>query len=322
MNPSPGIVIIHDINIVEASIERYATLKEMTMDTAQDKSQSFKNNRRLSPMCSLTTSMDAALDTMRWGSAMPVWLKSPVIIKATRDAGLTLYEILGMAELLRVAYEKGEIEILHSRLAILLSQAVNLSSALANILELSKLETEPETTTFQDFDIVTLLQDISHQARLSIGQKPVKVMDVDYPRPVTIRSDPEKVRKIMTGLISNAAKFTDRGRIALILNRDTCRIRLIITDTGRGMTAEQMNAAFAPSGTQGPAEKNGHSASLLGLRMIRNLVKLLEGSITVSSKVGEGTIVEVSLPIEPSESFTKSCRQIDKELPCACDGPH
>ena len=313
---------MHDFNTVEASIERYDMLKEMTMDTVQDKSQSFRNNRSLSPVCSPSPSMGAALDTMRRGSAMPVWLKSPVIIKATRDAGLTLYEILGMAELMRVSYEKGEIEILHSRLAILLSQAVNLSSALANILELSKLETEPETTTCQDFDIVTLLQDISHQARLSIGQKPVKVMDVDYPGPVTIRSDPGKVRKIIMGLISNAAKFTDRGRIALILNKDAYRIRLIITDTGRGMTAEQMNAAFAPSDTQGQAGKNGHSVQLLGLRMIRNLVKLLEGSITVSSKVGEGTIVEVSLPIELSESFTESCCQTRKELPCACDGPH
>jgi signal transduction histidine kinase len=249
-------------------------------------------------------------------------MKSAVIARTTREAGLTLYEILGMAELMRVAYEKGEMESMRNRLALLLSQAGNLSSALTNILELSKLETEPVTTTYQYFDIVALLQDVSQTARLSIGQKPVKIMDVSSTGPVTILSDPAKVRKIMMGLISNAAKFTDRGRIALILNKDEYRIRLIITDTGRGMTAEQMNAAFAPSDTRGHAEKNGHAGSGLGLRIIRNLVKLLEGSITVSSKVGEGTIVEVSLPIEPSENLTESCRWIGKEPPCACDGLH
>jgi signal transduction histidine kinase len=154
-----------------------------------------------------------------------------------------------------------------------------------------------------------------------MGQKPVTIMDVSSAGPVTILSDPEKVRTIMTGLISNAAKFTDRGRIALILNKDEYRIRLIITDTGRGMTAEQMNTAFASSHTRGHAGKNGHAESGPGLGRIRNLVKLLEGSIIVSSKVGEGTIVEVSLPTEPSENLTGSCRT-GKELPCACDGPH
>jgi signal transduction histidine kinase len=88
------------------------------------------------------------------------------------------------------------------------------------------------------------------------------------------------------------------------------------------MTAEQMNAAFAPSDARGHAEKNGHAGSGPGLRIIRNLVKLLEGGITVSSKVGEGTIVEVSLPIEPSEILTESCRGMNKEPPCACDGLH
>jgi signal transduction histidine kinase len=249
-------------------------------------------------------------------------MKSAVIARTTREAGLTLYEILGMAELMRVAYEKGEMESMRNRLALLLSQAGNLSSALTNILELSRLEMEQVTTMYQYFDIVALLQEVSQTARLSIGQKPVKIMDASSPGPVTILSDPAKVRKIMTGLISNAAKFTDRGRIALILNKDEYRIRLIITDTGRGMTAEQMNAAFAPSDARGHAGKNGHAESGLGLRIIRNLVKLLEGSITVSSKVGEGTIVEVSLPIEPSENLTEPCRRMNKEPPCACDGLH
>jgi signal transduction histidine kinase len=314
-------LFIHDVDIVADFVKDLFLPKEIIMNTAQDKSRSFRKSRSLSPVCSPSLSQGAALDTRRRESAKPAWLKSQVLTKATREAGLTLYEILGMAELMRVAYEKGEIEILHSRLALLLSEAGNLSSALTNILELSKLQTELVTKTCQYFDIVELLRDISHAARLSIGQKPVKVMDVDFPGPVTIFSDPGQVRKIMMGLISNSTKFTDRGRIALILNKDENRIRLTITDTGRGMTAEQMNAAFAPSDNRGQAEKNGHAVSWLGLRMIRNLVRLLEGSITVSSKVGEGTIVEVSLPLELSESLTESCLQIDKELPCTCDGP-
>lgn len=292
------------------------------MNTSQNGLPPLRKNMNLSPVCSLLPATGAALDKRRRVSAKPVWLESPVITKATREAGLTLYEILGMAELMRVAYEKGEIEIVQNRLVLLMSEAVNLSSTLSNILELSMLEMEHVSTMYRYFDIIVLLQEVSQTARLNIGQKPVTVMDVSSISPVTILSDPVKIRRIMTGLISNAAKFTERGRIALILNKDENRITLTVTDTGRGMTAEQMNAAFAPSDTLEQAGNNGHDESGLGLRIIRNLVKLLEGSITVSSKVGEGTIVEVSIPLEPSDKLKESCRWINKELPFTCDGLH
>jgi len=308
----------HDI--VEACIEQYALPKEINMNTSQNELSSLRKSMNLSPACSLSPDTGTALDTGRWVSVKPAWLKSPVIAKATREAGSTLYEILGMVELMRVAYENGEIESVQNRLALLMSEAANLSSTVSNILELSMLEREHLTAMYRYFDITVLLKEVSQTARLNIEQKPVTVMDVSSISPVTILSDPVKVRRIMIGLISNAAKFTERGRIALILHKDEDRIRLTVTDTGRGMTAEQMNAAFAPSDTLGQA--SGHAESGLGLRIIRNLVKLLEGSITVSSKVGEGTIVEVSFPLELSDKLKGSCRWMNKDQPFICDGPH
>jgi signal transduction histidine kinase len=225
-----------------------------------------------------------------------------------------------MVELMRVAYEKGEMESVQNRLALLMSEAANLSSALVNIVELSRLETATATSTYRSFDIVALLNEVSQTTRLNIGHKAVTIMDVSSTGPVMILSDPVKVRKIITGLLSNAAKFTDRGRIALILISDENGIRLIITDTGRGMTAEQMNDAFAPCSSRGSAAERGHAESVPGLRQIRNLVKLLEGSITVSSKVGEGTIVEVSFPLDPSENPAGSFQESEREFHSLCNG--
>ena len=292
------------------------------MDTSRNDMPPAGKNTSFSRDFSHSPSACAAVDTRRRSSAIPDWLKSPVIIKATREAGLTLYEILGMVELMRVAYEKGEMESVQNRLTLLMSEAARLSSALVNIVELSTLETATATSTFRSFDIISLLKEVSQTTRPSIGHKPVTIMDVSSTGPVMILSDSVKVRKIITGLLSNAVKFTDRGRIALILIRDENSIRIIITDTGRGMTAEQMNDAFASYSSCGRAAKHGHAGSVQGLRQIRNLVKLLEGSITVSSKVGEGTIVEVCLPTEPSDNMRESCQWTIKKFPCACDSPH
>lgn len=105
-------------------------------------------------------------------------------------------------------------------------------------------------------------------------------------------------------LMSNAAKFTHRGRIALILNKDDDRIRLTVTDTGIGMTAEQLKNLFSPSDPDVWVGLRDFTAPARGIRMVMNLVTLLKGSISVSSKPREGTIVEVSVPYELTEIRT------------------
>jgi len=223
------------------------------------------------------------------------WLRSSLVRTEARRAGLSLYEILGVAELMRVAYEKDELESLQQRLAILQSDAAELSSSLSNIIELSRLEAEPVEMTMQRFDVVAMLHDVAQTARAAIGQKPVRVMDVPAPGPVFFVSDPGKVRRIMTELANNAAKFTDRGRIALILNRDDDRVRITVTDTGKGMNTGQIANLMEPGeGPTGEIPADAHPG--MGLTIVKYLIAALEGAITVSSKIGEGTIIEVTLP--------------------------
>jgi len=163
----------------------------------------------------------------------------------------------------------------------------------------STLETEPADTICERFDIVAILQEACEAARSTLGDKPVTIMDVSCPSPVVIHSDPAKIKRIMTCLMSNAAKFTARGRIALILGRDDDTIRLTVADTGRGMAPEQIKAVLQPAGRTYDGERTVPAASGPGLRIVKELVNKLCGGISIASKPGEGTIVEVSLPLEP-----------------------
>ncbi len=244
-----------------------------------EKLPSSRNKRKLPPGCALPQ------------------LKTLFKDLATRGAGQALYEILGIAELTRVAYEKGELESVQHRLEVLLSEAADLSYTISNIIELSRLETQSIHPANIHFNIVSLLQEVAQRTRESIGEKPLVVMDVSSPNPVVILSDPAKIRQIMTVLATNAAKFTDRGRIALILNKDEDRIRLMVTDTGRGMTSEEIAAVFDTVDREYDGQTPGYTESGLGLRIVKHLLRSLNGSLSVSSRVGEGTIVEVSLPL-------------------------
>ncbi len=242
-------------------------------------------------------------------------LRSPAMAGAMREAGSKLYELLGMAELLRVAYEKGEMASVRDRLSIIMSEAAALSSAVSTILEFMKIESGPVETACQAFDIVGLLHEISDETRSAAGSKPIAVMDASAASPVVIVSDPSSVRQIMTGLMSNAVKFTDRGRIAVILNREDDRIRLTVTDTGRGMSLEQIEAVFASSERGYDDEVTGMATSGLGLRIVKKLVKQLHGSISVVSKTGGGTIVEVTLPLGPREDPACLRTWTEQQLP-------
>jgi signal transduction histidine kinase len=224
-------------------------------------------------------------------------MQSPVISRATREAASTLYELLGRAELMRVAYEKGELATFQSLLSLLRKEAADLTLSISSIVELTKLEKDPTETECERFDIVALLHDVSKAASSIVGDKPVTVMDVSCPSPVVIYSDPSMIRQIMMSLVSNAAKFTNRGRIALILSKDNDEIRLTVADTGRGMTQERITSVLGSSDKGHAIEMNDLATSGLGLRLVKALVKRLHGSLSIASKAGEGTIVAVSLPI-------------------------
>lgn len=228
----------------------------------------------------------------------PPHLISPIPFQATQNIGLKPNELLGMAQLMRVEYEKGELATIQNRLSVLMTDATNLASSISSVLKLKQLEIEPVEVVCKCFDIVALLHKVSEAARSIVGDKPVTIMNAFCPSPVVIYSDSSMIRQIMMGLMNNAARFTDRGRIALILSKDDDKIRLTVADTGKGMASEQIQAILWSSDYKHDDEMNGRSTSGLGLRMAKTLVEKLDGRISLSSKVGEGTIVEVSLPLK------------------------
>jgi signal transduction histidine kinase len=237
------------------------------------------------------------------GDASPLRTYSPAVSRATCDAGSALYEMLGMAELIRVAYQKGELKSVRERLSLLIGDATSLSAVISNIVDLTRIEMETAEPTYERFDIVALLHEVSQTGRRMAGNKPLTVMDVSVPAPLVIESDPAMISRIMTELMSNAIKFTDRGRVAMILCKEDEFLRMTVADNGRGMTQEQVKYLFGVSDRAHDTEMKGQETSGLGLRIVKNLVNLLSGSITASSRIGEGTIVEVTLPLKTMGSL-------------------
>ena len=118
-------------------------------------------------------------------------------------------------------------------------------------------------------------------------------------------SDPLRLRQIVNNLVSNAVKFTQKGEITLTATYDSSKLTIAIADTGKGMATEDRERIFQEftrlSGAQG---EEGFG---LGLSIVKKLVTLLEGKISVESTLGEGSCFTVVLPLYPiGESIMES----------------
>ena len=115
------------------------------------------------------------------------------------------------------------------------------------------------------------------------------------------RGDPTRIRQIITNLIGNAVKFTDRGRVGLDIHAEAGGLVLAVTDTGPGIPAGKLGRIFDPFDQLDPSNTRRHGGSGLGLSICRSLAELMGGEITVASVVGEGSTFTVRLPLERAE---------------------
>ncbi|MGG1944091.1 transporter substrate-binding domain-containing protein [Trinickia sp. NRRL B-1857] len=113
--------------------------------------------------------------------------------------------------------------------------------------------------------------------------------------------DEVRVNQIMTNLLSNAIRFTDKGHVVLEVRRKSVRGRpwliVSVVDTGAGISEAYRARLFAPFTQQDSTTTRRYGGTGLGLSIVKRLVDLMDGTIDIESRVGEGTHVRVRLPI-------------------------
>ncbi len=238
-------------------------------------------------------------------------IKSEFIANATHDLRSPVNVITVVAELMKLACENNNIEGLKRHLSFLMSGASNLRALINNILDLSKIEAGKIAVLNEIFDIVTMLRELAETTRILIGSKPVNVEVIAHDGPVFINSDPVKVKQILTNLTSNAAKFTEKGRIVLSLGVEGDNLNISVSDTGIGIKEKDLNKLFQPFSQLEYTRSKKYEGTGLGLTITENIVRLLKGRISVSSKFGEGSAFTVHLPMNQSGATSAQTKAQD-----------
>ena len=184
------------------------------------------------------------------------------------------------------------------------------------VLEYSKLTEGIEDFDAVDFNVHALLKDVMFLCQTLIVEKSVTLkIDIAPTVPKILVGDPSKLSQILLNLIGNSIKFVENGHIILSVDlqqrkNDTFMLHFSVQDTGIGIPNEQLGHIFE---SYKQAEKNTfkkYGGSGLGLSIVKEIVEKQGGTITVSSKLGEGTTFDFFIP------FSKgNLRNIPKTKP-------
>jgi len=223
-------------------------------------------------------------------------LKSEFLANFSHEIRTPLNGIIGYCDLL--AREEGSRLTAHGRrdLQVVKANARTLLALINDILDLSKIEAGHVEIVREDVDIAALVDECIATVREVLRGKSVEVVANIDPDARTLSTDALKLRQILLNLLSNAAKFTDTGEIAVEVRRDGGVITLTVEDTGVGIPADQLPFIFEKFRQVDGSSTRKVGGTGLGLAIVRELCKVLGGSIQARSVLGRGSTMTVKLP--------------------------
>ena len=172
-----------------------------------------------------------------------------------------------------------------------------------DILDFSKIEAGKLELIPVKYDIMSLINDTAHMNVIRYQQKPIKFnIDIQDNMPAYLIGDELRIKQILNNILSNAFKYTDSGEIDLAFstehsgNENEVILVLNVKDTGQGMTPEQVDKLFDEY-TRFNLETNRTTVGIgLGMTITKNLIIMMNGTLTVNSLPGKGTEMNVHIP--------------------------
>ena len=195
----------------------------------------------------------------------------------------------------------------------------NLLNLINDILDFSKIEAGKITFEKTEYHLPELVEGIAKMYSFTASQKGIELFSVIEPEvPTVVSGDPVRLNQIITNLVSNAIKFTERGYVKLRVSlidqvRDKANLLFEVEDTGIGIPPERVGLIFEKYQQASKSTTRTHGGTGLGLAISRQLVELQGGEITVSSQVNRGSSFSFNIPTDVVDEATLRHRKQAEE---------
>jgi signal transduction histidine kinase len=226
--------------------------------------------------------------------------KTQFLSNMSHELRTPLNGILGYAELLREELPAGE----PRDFAQIIHDSGNHLLALVNqILQLNKIESGKERLVVDTVELRPLVAQVLNAHRSSARAKGLALeSDMTPDVPAHVECDKIKLLQVLNNLLHNAIKFTETGWVHLAVGHCAHGVRFDVSDTGPGIPPDVQSQVFekffqVDSSSVRPTDGTG-----LGLALVRELVELMRGEVTLQSLVGSGTTFSFTIPLAAAEA--------------------
>jgi len=221
--------------------------------------------------------------------------KSTFLANMSHELRTPLNGILGYAQILNGSKLD---EQQHKGLQIIQNSGEYLLTLINDILDLSKIEAGRMELHMSEFELPYFLQNIVEIFKVRAQQKDILFLyEIQATVPTQIFSDEKRLRQILMNLLGNAMKFTDQGKVSLLVQyQEQEGLIFIVKDTGIGISETDLQQIFSPFHQSGSHLQKAQGTGL-GLSITKNLVDLMHGNIQVQSHLGKGSQFQVHLPL-------------------------
>jgi len=265
-------------------------------------------------------SKNQQLDEARRAAEQANRTKSQFLANMSHELRTPMNAIIGYSEMLQEEAEDLDQKGFIPDLQKIHGAGRHLLGLINDILDLSKIEAGKMTLFLEEFEVTKLVSEVSATVQPLVARNGNK-LEVNCPANLgAMRADVTKVRQTLFNLLSNASKFTEKGTITLRVWNDKCRMTNVettkapdsssrhssfvifqVTDTGIGMTPEQLAKLFQAFEQADASTTKKYGGTGLGLAISRKFCQIMGGDITVTSEPGRGSTFTVRLPtaVEP-----------------------
>jgi len=226
--------------------------------------------------------------------------KSQFLANMSHELRTPLNAIIGYSEMLREEANEENEKMLYSDLGKIHGAGHHLLTLINDILDLSKIEAGKMELFPEECNVATLVEEIVSVIRPLIEKNSNRLEISGIEKSGRIVTDITKLRQALYNLLSNAAKFTEKGNIRLEVNRHLHgtgeEITFRVSDTGIGMTSEQIDGLFEYFSQADSSTTRKYGGTGLGLAISKRFCELMGGSISATSTPGKGSVFEIRLP--------------------------
>ncbi len=269
--------------------EHAATLEQNVADRTVELNKSLKQ----------LAQQHSQLKTIKEQAVNANLAKSEFLANMSHELRTPLNAILGFSELMSRDPSLSAEQL--GNLGTIGQSGEHLLSLINDVLELSKIEAGRIVLQQENFDLHRLLLGLEEMFRLRSQQKGLS-LDVERRAdvPQYIWADKGKLRQVLINLLGNAVKFTTQGGIKLRVKNDKSKTRTLVfevEDTGDGIAPDELSLVF-DAFYQGTGNRQSQQGTGLGIPISHRFVRMMGGDLTVSSKVGTGTVFHFDVKIE------------------------